>query len=86
MLCDSNRPSNDLVVMAEIDVVEMPREVGFVGDARKNVDILAESGLWYDAIAEAFKTGQRYAINDLLKNLAALENPELTATSTSQRN
>jgi hypothetical protein len=86
MLCDSNRPSNDLVAMAEIDVVEMPGEVGFVRDARKNVYILAEAGLWYDAIGEAFKTGQRDAINDLLKNLAALENPEVTATSTSQRN
>jgi len=86
MLCDSNRPSNDLVAMAEIDVVEMPGEVGFVGDARTNVDILAEAGLWYDAISEAFKTGQRDAINDLLKNLATLENPEITATSTSQRN
>jgi hypothetical protein len=72
--------------MAEVDVVEMPREVGFVRDARTNVYILAEAGLWYDAISEAFKTGQRDAINDLLKNLATLENPEITATSTSQRN
>jgi hypothetical protein len=85
LLCDINRPSNNLVAMAEIDVVAMPSSVRFVGNSHNNVDTLAEAGLWYDALALALKTNQRNAANELLKDLAEEENLNLTTTSTSQQ-
>ena len=70
ILCDTNQPANNLVAMAEIDVIKKPRQISFVRDARTNVDVLAEAGLWYDALGEALRLNQKDIIQDLLENLA----------------
>ncbi|CBN54861.1 MULTISPECIES: DUF928 domain-containing protein [Kamptonema] len=81
ILCQPDRPANDLVTMAEIDVVTMPAQVRFVRDARANVDILAEAGLWYDALGEALRLGEKDIIYGLLKNLTLVEITEPANTS-----
>ncbi|RUT05905.1 hypothetical protein DSM106972_031110 [Dulcicalothrix desertica PCC 7102] len=82
ILCDSDQPANNLVAMAEIDVVKMPAQVRMQRDDRANVDILAEAGLWYDALGKAMRLGQKDVIHGLLKNLTALETTESQTTST----
>lgn len=82
ILCDTKQPANNLVAMAEIDVIKMPRQMRFTRNARTNVDILAEAGLWYDALGEALRLNQKDIIQDLLENLAELEITEPTTTST----
>ena len=76
ILCDSDQPANDLLAMAEMDVVKMPAQVRFVSDDRANIDILAASGLWYDALGEALRTGQKEAVSELMNNLDTLETPK----------
>lgn len=82
ILCYPDQPANNLVAMAEIDVVKMPAQVRFVRDDRANVDILAAAGLWYDALGNALRLGQKDVIHGLLKNLAVLETTEPATTST----
>ncbi len=62
--------------MAEIDLVKMPTQVRFVRNARVNIDVLAEAGLWYDALGEALRRGQKDAVLELMNNLATLETPK----------
>jgi hypothetical protein len=76
VLCDPNQAANDLVAMAEIDVVKMPAQVRLVRNARANIDMLAEAGLWYDALGEALRRGQKDAVLELMNNLATLETPK----------
>jgi len=77
ILCDLNHPSNDLVAKAEIEVVEMPKELTkkmpMVRDRLEMTKLLAEAGLWYDALAEAMATGRQDFVYDLLADLANLE-------------
>jgi len=86
ILCDFNHPSNDLVATAEVDVVEMPRVAAVEENTRKQVDVLASAGLWYDALGVALKTGERDALTELLTDLAALEQPTVTTVSTPKKN
>jgi hypothetical protein len=76
IVCDPHQPANDLVAMAEIDVIKMPAQVSFVRNAHANIDMLAEAGLWYDALREALKRGQKDAVLELINNLATLETPK----------
>lgn len=76
ILCNPNQAANDLVAMVEIDVVKMPTQVLFVRNTRANVDVLAQAGLWYDALSEALRTGQKDAVLELMNNLASLETPK----------
>lgn len=76
ILCDSHQPANNLVAMAEIDVIKMPAQVRFVRNAHANINMLAEAGLWYDALGEALKRGQKDAVLELMNNLATLETPK----------
>ncbi|BDA70573.1 unknown protein [Rivularia sp. IAM M-261] len=82
ILCYPDQPANNLVAMAEIDVVKMPAQVRMQRDDQANVDILAEAGLWYDALGRAIRLGQKDIIHDLLKNLTALEIIEQPTTLT----
>lgn len=86
VLCDFNHPSNDLVATAEVDVVEIPSIINIKENAGKQVDVLAEAGLWYDALGVALKTGERNTLTELLTDLAALEKPEVTTVSTPKEN
>ncbi len=76
ILCDPHQPANNLIAMAEIDVIKMPAQVSFVRNAHANIDMLAEAGLWYDALGEALKRGQKDAVLELINNLATLETPK----------
>lgn len=82
ILCDLEKPANDLVAMAEIDVIEMLTPPLFIDNTSANVDVLAEAGLWYDALGEALQLGQKDLIYELLKDLALLETTEQTTPST----
>lgn len=76
IVCNPHQAANDLVAMAEIDVIKMPIQVSFVRNAHTNIDMLAEAGLWYDALGEALKRGQKDAVLQLINNLATLETPK----------
>ncbi|HLP91403.1 MAG TPA: DUF928 domain-containing protein [Nostocaceae cyanobacterium] len=82
ILCNPNQPANDLFAMAEIEVVKMPKRVFLVRNSRTNINILAAAGLWYDALGEALRLGQKDVIYSLLNDLAALETVEPPTTST----
>lgn len=56
VLCNPNRPSEDLVVSTETVVVNIPtalqKQITTVKDSIARADLYAEAGLWYDALAE----------------------------------
>ena len=56
VLCNPNRPSQDLVVSSEIKVVDTPvslqKQLTTVRDSFAKANLYAEVGLWYDALAE----------------------------------
>lgn len=85
ILCDLNHPSNDLVAKAEIELVEIPKELikqrPMVRDRLKMTKLLAEAGLWYDALAEAMAVGRQDFVYDLLEDLANLEQPHAVTGS-----
>lgn len=88
ILCDLNHPSNDLVAKAEIEVVEMPKELTkkmpMVRERLEMTKLFAEAGLWYDALAEAIKTGRKDFVYDLLDDLAKLEQPDAVKSGSQQ--
>ncbi len=88
ILCDLNHPSNDLVAKAEIEVVEMPKELTkkmpMVRDRLEMTKLFAEAGLWYDALATAMITGRRDFVDNLLADLSELEQPEAAKSGSQQ--
>ena len=76
LLCNPNRPSEDLLIRAKINVVTAPlslkNALSGVKDSRKLAEIYAENELWYDAFAqtlesEANKTSRLSLLADLSK-------------------
>ncbi len=76
VLCNPNRPSNALVDQVEMDVVSLPANLVAALDQADSplarATLYAESGLWYDALAEALNKAPAYA-QTLLQDLATLE-------------
>jgi hypothetical protein len=55
-LCSSNRPSRNLLVRSEIEVVKIPSKLKMALSNKREfqkVHLYAEAGLWYDALTEA---------------------------------
>ena len=57
IICNRNRPSQNLLARAEIEVVEMPgtlkSALSATSDRAAKANLYAEAGLWYDALHEA---------------------------------
>ncbi|MBD2491233.1 DUF928 domain-containing protein [Aulosira sp. FACHB-615] len=78
LLCNPNHPSEDLLVRAEVEVVEMP--ISFKNALLRTKEIpqrsklYAEQGLWYDALAETLMNSVNKASTlNLLLELSKLE-------------
>jgi hypothetical protein len=56
-LCNGNRPSENFLVRAEMEVVDMPADLraalAATSDRAQKVKLFAASGMWYDALEEA---------------------------------
>ncbi len=84
--CDPDNPSGDLVSEASIEVVEMPAavqsELNRAVNSVEKVNIYAQAGLWYNALAEALKLAQASKLGEvgstLLNDLAQSEAPQTT--------
>ncbi|WP_333410759.1 DUF928 domain-containing protein [Microcoleus sp. LAD1_D5] len=81
LVCDRNVSSRNVVAAAEIQVVapaaSLQAQLAAAQTPQQRIDLYAESGLWYDAIAEARKgseTSQNQA--PVLELLDALANSE----------
>ena len=79
VLCNPNRPSEDLLVSTEIIVVDAPtslqKQLTTVSDSLDKAKLYAEVGLWYDALAEVVQAKD----NTLAKKLTYELIEELTA-------
>ncbi|MEG3849908.1 DUF928 domain-containing protein [Microcoleus sp. herbarium19] len=81
LVCDRNVPSRNVVATAEIQVVEaaapFQAQLAAAQTPQQRIDLYAQAGLWYDAIAEARKapeTSQNQApVLELLDALASSE-------------
>ncbi|MEG4852034.1 DUF928 domain-containing protein [Microcoleus sp. B5-D4] len=81
LVCDPNVPSRNVVAAAEIQVVgpaaSLQTQLAAAQTPQQRIDLYAESGLWYDAIAEARKTSEtsqnQAAVLELLDALASSE-------------
>jgi hypothetical protein len=81
LVCDPNVPSRNVVAAAEIQVVQpaasLQSQLAAVQTPQQRIDLYAESGLWYDAIAEARKASEtsqsQAAVLELLDSLASSE-------------
>lgn len=81
LVCDPNVPSMNAMAVAEIQVVEptasLQAQLADAPTPQRRIDLYAESGLWYDAIAEARKISEtpqnQVAVMDLLESLARAE-------------
>jgi hypothetical protein len=81
MLCNPNRPSKDQWVETEMEVVALPAalqaQLAVTTAPLQRASLYAESGFWYDALAEAAKAPAAKAFQiDLLKTLSQLEAAE----------
>ncbi|MGV0028206.1 DUF928 domain-containing protein [Phormidesmis priestleyi] len=76
LVCNPNAPSMNVVATANIAVVKpsatLQMQLAAAQTAQQRIDLYAESGLWYDALAEAQKTS-RPAVLDLLNSLTRSE-------------
>ncbi|MEM9216550.1 MAG: DUF928 domain-containing protein [Cyanobacteria bacterium P01_F01_bin.150] len=80
LVCNPNRPSESLVTASDIEVVNLPNaldmELATKTESSDRANLYAESGLWYDALAEAIN-GSETGTNDvqigLLETLVELE-------------
>lgn len=80
-LCNYNRPSQNFLVRAEMEVVEVPSSLkgalAATSDRTQRTKLFAASGIWYDALREALVVrgnGQhRGLVAYLLQELARLE-------------
>ena len=77
LVCNPNRPSESLVAGADIEVVSAPsalREVLAAASGSDRARLYAESGLWYDALAESLARDDGTSVQArLLDDLASLE-------------
>lgn len=81
LVCDRNVPSRNVVATAEIQVVQaaapLQTQLAAAQTPQQRIDLYAQAGLWYDAIAEARKaseTSQNQApVLELLDALAGSE-------------
>lgn len=79
LICDPNSPSRDQVAEAAIAVVDPPSELQTklaAATLQQRIDLYAEQGLWYDALAAAVNAArsQQPAIAlDLIDSLASAE-------------
>jgi hypothetical protein len=81
LVCNPNIPSMNVVAAAEIAVVKpssaLQTQLAAAQTPQQRIDLYAESGLWYDAIAEASKASgtaqNQSAMLDLLNSLASSE-------------
>jgi hypothetical protein len=81
LVCDRNVPSRNVVATAEIQVVEaaapLQAQLAAAPTPQQRIDLYAEAGLWYDAIAEARKASEtsqnQAAVLELLDALAGSE-------------
>ncbi|MEG3975927.1 DUF928 domain-containing protein [Microcoleus sp. herbarium8] len=81
LVCDRNVPSRNVVAAAEIQVVapaaSLQTQLAAAQTPQQRIDLYAEAGLWYDAIAQARKaseTAQNQApVLELLDALASSE-------------
>lgn len=91
--CDRNRPSEDLYSRAEFQVVS--RGLNQTGtsfsaiNAIDRVQVYAEVGLWYDAIAKALKLSPQSKLgregSKLLQQLASIEEAQLEKIATENK-
>lgn len=76
LVCNPNAPSMNVVATAKIAVVKpsatLQPQLAAAQTPQQRIDRYAESGLWYDALAEAQKSS-RPAVLDLLNSLASSE-------------
>ena len=81
LLCNPNRPSNSIVVEADLKVVSLPQslqtELARATESLAIADVYAEQSIWYDALAQAILTTQnstesRFELK-LLEDLARIE-------------
>ena len=81
LVCDPNVPSRNVVATAEIQVVKpaaaLQTQLAAAPTPQQRLNLYAESGLWYDALAEAVKVSQTAqnstSLLELLDSLAASE-------------
>jgi Domain of Unknown Function (DUF928) len=78
LVCHPNVPSMNVVATADIQVVKpsstLQTQLAAAQTPQQRIDLYAESGLWYDAIAEARKSPQNQsAVLELLDSLASSE-------------
>ena len=81
LVCDPNASSMNVVAMAEIQVVQpaesLQAQLAAAQTPQQRIDLYAEAGLWYDAIAEARKASENSqneaAVLELLNALASSE-------------
>ncbi len=81
LVCDPNVPSRNVVATAEIQVVEaaapLQTQLAAAPTPQQRIDLYAQAGLWYDAIAEARKASgtsqNQAAVLELLDALAGSE-------------
>jgi Domain of Unknown Function (DUF928) len=81
LVCDRNVPSRNVVAAAEIQVVQpaasLQAQLAAAPTPQQRIDLYAESGLWYDAIAEARKISETSQNQTpVLELLDALANSE----------
>jgi hypothetical protein len=81
LVCDRNVPSRNVVAAAEIQVVQpaesLQTQLAAAQTPQQRIDLYAQAGLWYDAIAEARKASEtsqnQAAVLELLDALASSE-------------
>jgi Domain of Unknown Function (DUF928) len=81
LVCDRNVPSRNVVAAAEIQVVQpdasLQAQLAAAPTPQQRIDLYAEAGLWYDAIAEARKASEtsqnQTPVLELLDALASSE-------------
>jgi hypothetical protein len=78
LVCNPNVSSMNIVSAAEIQVVQpssaLQTQLAAAQTPQQRIDLYAESGLWYDALAEARKNSQNQsAVSELLDSLASSE-------------
>lgn len=81
LVCDRNIPSMNVVATAEIQVVQpaeaLQTQLAAAQTPEQRIDLYAEAGLWYDAIAEARKASEtsqnQTPVLELLDSLANSE-------------
>ncbi|MFN6538732.1 MAG: DUF928 domain-containing protein [Nostoc sp. EkiNYC01] len=86
LLCNPNHGSEDLIVKAEIEVVEIPPSLKNLISQKKELikrsELYAENGLWYDALAES---PNRASTLRLLSELRKIELEEINKIPESDR-